>query len=268
MRITDSQIHVWTSESATLAKSVLHRPLGPEEVLRGMDVAGVDRALLIPPKSAANESCLKIVNEYRQRLGLIYVIGLANKSHASLVEDWVSRPSMVFGVRLTFPPWSKSSWLEDGTADWYWPIAERLSIPTMIWAPGQWELIAEIADKHPDLPIAIDHLGLRVDERETEVTATIDTIIEMAQYANVSVKATEVPNHSVEDYPHADMARRVKSVVDAYGPRRVYWGSDMTALDTNYKQCVTMFSDRMPWLSKEDKRQVMGGAISSWIGWT
>ena len=267
MRITDAQIHVWTSESAALAHSVLHHPLGPEAILKAMDAAGVDRALIIPPKSGANDFCLKVVDQHRERLGLIYVISLANSDHVPLVANWGSRPPTVMGVRLTFPPWSKPSWLEDGTADWYWPMAERQAIPTMVWAPGQWHRIAAIAEEHPHLPLAIDHLGLRVDERNMEMDATIKNIIEMADLANVSVKATEVPNNSSEDYPHSDMARYVRDVIVAFGPERVYWGSDMTARDTNYEQCVTMFTDCMPWMNEGAKRRIMGEAISDWVKW-
>jgi len=34
-----------------------------------------------------------------------------------------------------------------------------------------------------------------------------------------------------------------------------------------YKQCVTMFTEEMPWLKGRDKEQVMGGAIVRWLGW-
>lgn len=267
MRITDAQIHVWDSESASLARSVLHRPLGPEAVLAEMDTAGVDRAAIIPPKSGANDFCLDFASQHPDRLGVIYVVGLANPRHASLVADWPARPSRVRGVRLTFPPWSTPSWLEDGTADWYWPEAARHAIPTMVWAPGQWHRIAAIAEKYPELPIAIDHLGLRVDERATELSATIQAVIGMAGLPNISVKATEVPNHSSEEYPHPDMSGHVKSVVEAFGAKRVFWGSDMTALETNYKQSVTMFTESMPWLGETDKEWIMGKSISEWLRW-
>jgi L-fuconolactonase len=267
MRITDAQIHIWNDGTASLAASVFHRPLRPETVLEEMDLAGVDRAVAIPPKSGANEFCLDVANQHRDRFGVMLVVPLADRQRSALIADWTGRPSAVLGVRLTFPPWSKPSWLEDGTTDWYWPIAARHEIPTMIWAPGQWRRVAEIAEAYPRLPIAIDHMGLHVDDRDADVATTVQSVLEMAQLPNISVKATAVPNHSSEPYPHRDMSRYVESLVTAFGPKRVFWGSDMTALHSNYRQTVSMFTESMPWLDETTKEWIMGEGISEWLRW-
>ena len=35
----------------------------------------------------------------------------------------------------------------------------------------------------------------------------------------------------------------------------------------SYRQCVTMFTEELPWLTGADLAQVMGGGIQDWIGW-
>jgi hypothetical protein len=35
----------------------------------------------------------------------------------------------------------------------------------------------------------------------------------------------------------------------------------------SYRQCVTMFTEELPWLQGHDKDLVMGQAICDWLGW-
>ena len=64
------------------------------------------------------------------------------------------------------------------------------------------------------------------------------------------------------------MKRKIlKRVVDAFGPARVFWGSDLTRLPCTYRQCVTHFTEELDWLSGDELELVMGRALCDWIGW-
>jgi hypothetical protein len=41
------------------------------------------------------------------------------------------------------------AWLSNGTADWFWPAAEKAGIPVMFLAPGNLPTFARIAERHP-----------------------------------------------------------------------------------------------------------------------
>ena len=56
-------------------------------------------------------------------------------------------------------------------------------------------------------------------------------------------------------------------VFDAFGPRRMFWGTDITRMQCSWRQCVTMFTEEMPWLRGADLDLVMGQAFCDWIGW-
>ena len=43
--------------------------------------------------------------------------------------------------------------------------------------------------------------------------------------------------------------------------------TDITRMPRAWKQCVTMFTEELPWLSGPDRDLVMGGAVCDWIGW-
>ena len=35
----------------------------------------------------------------------------------------------------------------------------------------------------------------------------------------------------------------------------------------SYRQCVTMFTEELPWLKGQDLEKVMGRGLTKWIGW-
>jgi hypothetical protein len=56
-------------------------------------------------------------------------------------------------------------------------------------------------------------------------------------------------------------------VVDAFGPQRCFWGTDLSHLPCPYKQVVTLFTEELHFLSDADKEWIMGRAIAEWLNW-
>ena len=83
----------------------------------------------------------------------------------ALLPGWTRQAGML-GIRLSFQKEHNSSWLDDGTADWFWPAAEHHGIPVMVFAPDWPDEIREIAINHPGLTLIVDHMGL-LREQET-----------------------------------------------------------------------------------------------------
>lgn len=48
---------------------------------------------------------------------------------------------------------------------------------------------------------------------------------------------------------------------------RMFWGSDLSRLRGPYRECVTMFTEEMPWLSARDLEWIMGRGICEWVEW-
>jgi hypothetical protein len=47
----------------------------------------------------------------------------------------------------------------------------------------------------------------------------------------------------------------------------MFWGTDITKMPCSWRQCITMFTEEMSWLSYNDKVLIMGEALSAWWGW-
>ena len=85
------------------------------------------------------------------------------------------------------------------------------------------------------------------------------------------MKLTSVPSNSTHDYPFRNIHDTLKHVIDTFGPRRCFWGTDLSALlrrnQCTYRQAVTMFTEEMKFLSSEDLEWVMGRGLAECLPW-
>ena len=70
----------------------------------------------------------------------------------------------------------------------------------------------------------------------------------------MALKATGAPSYSSEPYPFRDIHGHIRKLYDAFGPERMFWGTDITRMPCSWRQCVTMFTEELPWLSDEGQR--------------
>jgi predicted TIM-barrel fold metal-dependent hydrolase len=239
-----------------------------------MDEAGVDRVVIVPPGlNDRNDYALEAVRKHPNRFAVMGRIALKDPKSAALLPDWKKQPGML-GVRLVFNTPETAAWLKDGTADWFWPAAEKAGLPVMFLAPYVVNLFEPIAAKHPGLTMIIDHMGLNSSSRLNRVTenpaAAIEQAAAFAKYPNVSVKLSSSVGNSHEPYPFRDMTVHLKRLFDAFGPQRCYWGTDITNsfAITSYRQRVTHFTEELGFLSETDKDWVMGRAIMERLKWS
>jgi predicted TIM-barrel fold metal-dependent hydrolase len=273
--IVDAQVHLWKAESPDWPwvpgrKPQLPEPFTIEKLVPLMDEAGVDRAVIVPPSwpGDRNDYGLEAAKRYPDRFAVMGRIPLQNPDSAKLLPTWKQQPGMV-GVRTTFMR-DQATLLTSGTADWLWPAAEKAGLPIMFLAPGNIPRFAPIAERHPGLPLIIDHMSLMQETAQAgKIREAIDDVVALSKFPNVSVKLSSAPTYSFDPYPWPDMTEHIKRCFDAYGPQRCYWGTDLTNAfaKSTYRQRVTHFTEELPFLSEEDKDWVMGRAILQRLGW-
>jgi predicted TIM-barrel fold metal-dependent hydrolase len=170
-------------------------------------------------------------------------------------------------MRLVFHTPQRQAWLIDGTADWLWPAAEKAGVPLMLLVPGSLEIIGGIAERHPGLKICVDHLGLKGGVKDDAAFADLPALLALAKHPNIVVKAGALPCYSSESYPYRGLHKYLKQVFDAFGPQRIFWASDVTRLTSSYRQCVTLLTEELSFLSAQDKELIVGRAMCNWLGW-
>ena len=271
MQIVDAQIHVWGSG---LPSNLAHRQVTAfttEEAVSLMDEGGVDAAVIHPPgwDPGATTMAFAAVRHYPGRFAIMGAFALDRPENRALVATWRSQPGML-GLRYGFLQEPLRSWLEDGTLDWLWAAAERAGVPIAMLATDSLPAVGRIAERHPGLRLTIDHLGGKGGNttlKDAAAMTHMPALLALAKHPNVAVKATGVPGYSSEAYPFPAMQTFVRQIYDAFGPKRLFWGTDITKMPCSWRQCVTMFTEELPWLSEEDKALIMGQAVCAWWGW-
>jgi predicted TIM-barrel fold metal-dependent hydrolase len=273
--IVDAQIHLWGPNSPTLpwvpnVPPQMPEPFTIERALPLMDEAGVDRAIVVPPSWVGdrNDYALEAARRYPGRFAVMGRLPLNKPDAAAQLPKWKDQPGML-GVRALFLGGSER-WLTDGTADWFWPAAEKAGLPVMVLAGNGAEGFFRVADRHPQLQLIIDHMGITVAAvRAGRVPEVIGQVERLARYPNVSVKLSAVPNLSSQPYPFADFYDHIQRLFNAYGPQRSYWGTDITNgfAKATYRQRVTHFTETLKFLSEGDKDWVMGRALLVRLKW-
>jgi predicted TIM-barrel fold metal-dependent hydrolase len=273
--IVDSQIHMWPANRQDRpwvpgARPQLPEPFTIERVVPMIDEAGVDRVVIVPPTLEGDrlDYAQEAVGRYPGRFGIMGRIALNDPAEARRFPMWREQPG-VLGIRLNIAG-SEAAWLTDGTADWFWPAAEKAGIPVMFLTTGQTPLFAAIAERHPHLALIIDHMGISSEASRTrKVPEAVEQSAALARYPNVSVKLSSVPLFSSEPYPFRDMNPYIRRLFEAYGPRRCHWGTDVTNsyAKASYRQRVTQFTEELDFLSEDDKDWIMGRAILQKLGW-
>ena len=271
MQIVDAQIHVWGSG---LPSNQSHRQVTAfttEEAVAMMDEGGVDAAVIHPPGWDPNstEMAFAAVRNYPGRFAIMGSFPFDQLENRSRVASWKSQPGML-GLRYTFLHEPMRVWIEDGTLDWFWDAAEQADVPIAMLATDSLTAIGRIAERHPGLRLTVDHLGGRGGNttlKDDAAMTHMPQLLALAKYPNVAVKATGAPGYSGEAYPYPTMQGYVRQLYDAFGPQRVFWGTDISKMPCTWRQCVTMFTEEMPWLSEADKTLIMGQAICDWWGW-
>jgi predicted TIM-barrel fold metal-dependent hydrolase len=271
MQIVDSQIHLW--ENARMSPQ--HRQIptyNVDDPLAEMASAGVDAAVIHPPSTlgeAVNRQAVAAVEAHPHKFCILGHFDLTAPDREEIVRNWRQRPGML-GFRFTFNQPHQAGWWSDGSLDWFWAACERERLPVGLLAGGHMAELGHIAERHPSLRLHIDHMGRGgggAGGKDDAAFADLGDMLALARHPNVAVKLSGAPSYSSEPYPYRNIHPYIRRMFDAFGPQRAFWGTDITRMPCSYRQCVTMFTEELPWLDGHDKALVMGEAVCDWLGW-
>jgi hypothetical protein len=212
-----------------------------------MDTAGVNACLLHPPGWDPNSGKISedAAAKYPNRFAILGNFPLDKPESRTLIDGWKSRPGML-GL---------------------WPAAEKAGIPIALMASNYLPQVGQIAERHPGLKLLIDHYARVRDGKDDAAHGNQTALLALAKHPNVAVKCTGAPGNSSQPYPYRNIHKYTQQIVEAFGPQRAFWGTDITRMPCSWKQCVTMFTEEMPWLKGHDLELVMGRAVCDWLGW-
>jgi predicted TIM-barrel fold metal-dependent hydrolase len=273
--IVDSQVHIWGANTperpwpAARARAQREVPWSAKEVLCEMDAAGVERAVIVPPswEGDRNDLGLAAARAHPARFAVMGRLDPDAPGARERVARWREAPGML-GLRFSFHTEVLRKPFLEGRFDWVWDAAERAGHPVMVLIHHEYmDRIDAVAARHPGLRLVIDHLGLVNGEKDAHAFRGLESLLALARYPNVAVKASALPCYTSEPYPYRGLHPHVRRVRDAFGARRMFWGTDLSRLPCTYREAITMFTEEMPWLDAQELEWIMGRGIREWLAW-
>lgn len=271
MQIIDAQIHVWGSGLPSNPSHWQVTSFTTEQAIALMDEAGVHGAVIHPPSwdPGGEELAFAAVKDYPGRFAIMGSLALDAATTPERIKTWRQQHGML-GLRYVLLHDPQRRWVADGTLDWLWAACEAASVPISVLATDLLSDFKNIAERHPGLRITIDHLGGRgglTTLKDHEAMQHMPELIKLASCPNVTVKATGAPGYSGEAYPFPIMQGYLRQIYDAFGPDRMFWGTDISKMKCSWRECISMFTEELGWLSERDKQLIMGEAVCNWWGW-
>ena len=275
MLIVDSQVHIWKANSPDRPwtpglEPQLPEPLSIEGLIDQMGSAGVDRVVIVPPhwEGQRNDYATEAFDRYPDRFRFMGRLNLERPDARAQLPGWMGQRGNL-GMRQSFLSRHERDRLVNGAYDWLWEDAERYHIPVMVHAADLRPKVEQIATRHPQLKLILDHMGLSTAiSREGRVPEALQNTVALARFPNVFTKLSSAPLHSRESYPFRDMHGHIRRIVDAFGPQRCFWGTDLSHMlhSCSYRDGVTLFTEELG-LPPADLEWIMGRALCECLGW-
>jgi predicted TIM-barrel fold metal-dependent hydrolase len=282
--LTDAQLHVWEADRPDRPWDRKHRPQLAEpftvdRAIALLDEHGVDRAVLVPPlvsgfnNDTANAYALAAAAAYPDRFAVMGRFDPRPPDARERLESWLDQPGMR-GVRLSLEGPPAPQLLEEGALDWFWPAAERLGVAVYFLRPGRPADIAAVAERHPYLRIACNHLALGGGGRSPEALAEhVEALAVLVPHWNVSVTISALWGCSKQGYPYEDIHDSIRRIYDLFGASRLAWATDYTAARGSRGEAVTYPQLRdfvvqaLPDLTAAERDEIFNGTISRLLRW-
>lgn len=261
MRIIDPHVHVWVRDPAYPWAPETTKPpefdATPDMLLELMAQNGVERTVLVQPIQYRwdNRYVADSLHSYPDTFMAVCRVNPEDPAAPDHLSRWVEEG--FHGVRLSPAVDASGDWFAGPLMDPLFRRASGLGVPMLILTrPARLGDLARLLERHPDLDVCVDHMADARPDRPDEVSALLD----LARYPRVYVKISHTWSISSQDYPWRDTWPLVRRVYEAFGARRIMFGTDWPVClrHTTYDRTLSVVRDEMDFLAEEDLEWVLG----------
>ena len=166
-------------------------------------------------------------------------------------------------------------------------VARSVGLPVFLYIAGHVELMPYYLERFSDLQFVVDHCGMPMEQgisfldAETPEQAAgigennlpdrsyFDNVLQLAAYPNVFLKWSHAQGmFAVSDYPFHDLIPYLRAALQAFGPHRVMWASDIGGNQTGETWAELLFYIRdCPSITTEEKEWLLGKTVRTLLNW-
>ena len=263
--IIDSHAHIWKRDPKyPWAKETTHPPkhdATPEMLLEQMRANGVERSVIVQVVHYRWDNSY-LADALWSQPDLFRGVGRVNPEDPA-APDELSELALqrgFVGLRVAPPADSRGNWIRGPLMDPLWTRCRDLKMSMSVLAPiERIPDVARVIDRFQDIDVIIDHMADCPPDR----SESLKHLVALKRFPCVSIKISHTWSISRQPYPYPDSQVQVKRLYDAFGPKRLMWGSDWPLVEAycGYAKALRMVRDEMPFLNAEDKRWILSKNI-------
>ena len=277
--IADSHCHAWQMWPYDLKVPDPSVRGSIETLLLEMDNNSVERAAVVCARIGGgaggtgfanednNEYVSNFARKYPDRLtAWIDVDSIWRPEHHTLNAAKRLRESVDrYGVQgfTHYVAAENDGWFKSDEGKEFFSAAAELKLVASLAVSPKWlEDLGAIAQANPSLPILIHHMGLPQNTGTGAAESDLNLIIDLAKQENIGVKISgfHYNNSNKFDYPYPEAQILFRSIFEAFGAERLFWGSDFPASRDylSYKQSLDVVHESATFLMETELRRILG----------
>lgn len=233
-RMIDTHQHLWKPSERRYdwleaAGAPLNADFGPEMVAAEVAAAGITGTVLVQAADTYEDTfyMLSVAASVPVVRGVVAWAPLDRAEEAAAAIAMYAASPLVRGVRVLNHNYADPRWLlQDSVGAALCLLAQHeLAFDVVSVIPEHLGMLTELADRHPQLTIVLDHLAKPdIANKHWEPWASL--VAEVAARPNVSVKLSGLNTASGPGWTSRDWQPYVDHAVEHFGSARVMLGSD------------------------------------------
>ncbi len=235
------------------------RPVSTEQMLAQMDAAGVQKSALVQASTCYghdNSYVADAVAAHPDRFTGVFSVDVLAPDAVAKIDHW--RSKRLTGLRLftagsTMP--EQSRWLDDPRSFPAWAHAGEIGLPICVqMTAAAIPMLVTLLEKFPKVKVILDHLS-RPTLSDGPPYAAAAGLFALAKYSNLHLKIT--PRTFLEARNgKATPATFFPRLVEAFGARRIAWGSNFPANEGSLSELLALSRASLTSLSAEDREWI------------
>lgn len=282
--IFDSHCHAWLRWPYQPAVPDPRTRGRVEQLLNEMDLNQVERALVV---------CAQIEHNPRNNADVARAVRLHPDRLVLAVDldsSWSARyhqPGGAQRLRRMAAAWPVRAFTHylDRADDGRWLCGEEGQaifaaagelglLASLSCYPHQLPAIRELAGRFPQVPVLLHHLGHpaygpgeSVAHNKWALAKNLEQILDCAQLPNIYLKVSGFAYAAQRswDFPYQDVLPYVKAQYEAFGARRMCWGSDYPVVRffMTYRQSLEALRTHCDFIAPEDQQWILGKTLAA-----
>jgi predicted TIM-barrel fold metal-dependent hydrolase len=262
----DAHVHVWKPADALFpydphysGPAAAPITFTPENLLAITETVAVKRIVLVQMSFYGTDNSYMLDAMKRHR-SVFSGIAVVDEDAASLAVEMARLASLgVRGFRITQGN-RPAGWLETANMREMWHLAAEMKLAICpLVGPDAIPALDRMCAEFTGTTLVIDHMA-RIGMDGKLRNQDVSSLCKLSRHLRVHVKVSAFYALGKKQSPYSDLAPLVHALYDAYGPRRLMWGSDspfQVQPPYTYAESLEFVRNRLPFLSLEDKEWIL-----------